>query len=341
MFVGSGDAIHIGEQTLNVVGNLQPTADSLSGISKYLAGGLGLLGLGGLFQTSSRKLRETEQRLAQETRLRRELAAYLTLDLSPRTMPRNEFARLLSRTIATRSSFARAAVLLCDTDGALSVAGSAGMDDLSVQSLNRWAADAAASLGAEDAATDGEPIERVGSCSFAVQLERRTTRAEDRMAALGCARVHVTPMRTSKGLLGAIVVCATPRPALRATSAASLRLFLEPIEALALCLTTQLTQERVTVLPAVHGEAFQARAQERGKERQARSGRRRSDHTGAAPAWGDHGKVATRQFLEIARRDKATGTQSPSNVVTGFPSAKHWHNSSRSSELAVMPAKSV
>ena len=222
----------------------------------YWAGGLGrqlggLLAVAGLVGNLVHRRSCAERQVIEEHRLREEATAYLTLDLPPCALERGSFARLMSRTIATRSSFARAALLLRDNSGKLTVAGSAGMDDLTVEALNRWGVAAEGSL--VPGAQAGVGIsQRVGASSFVVELERRDAAgaAGASLSSLGCARVHLTPIACAAGLLGVIVVCAEPRQSTgRASDAARLRLLLEPIEALALHLSTQLSEVTKAQLP--------------------------------------------------------------------------------------------
>ena len=214
----------------------------------YLAGSLGgrlvgSLGLAGLIGSLTHRRSRAEQQGEQEHRLREEVTAYLALDLRSYPLERKRLAQLLSRTVATRSSFARAALLLRDSSGALTVAGSAGMDDLTVGALDHWGALAAASLDAE-ARASAVFSNRVGASSFAVTLERRdATLGGVPVGSLGCARVFLTPIASSAGLLGVIAVSATPRQSLGLVSDEwQRRLLLEPIEALALRLGTELSE---------------------------------------------------------------------------------------------------
>ena len=49
-----------------------------------------------------------------------------------------ELAKQVSRLVAEKSAFRRVAMLIRDAEGRLVVAASAGMDDMTVQSLNVW-----------------------------------------------------------------------------------------------------------------------------------------------------------------------------------------------------------
>jgi hypothetical protein len=92
-----------------------------------VAGALWLLG----FRLQSRAGRRRRER-----RMEEELTAYSQLDMRlPGVGDGLELARRVSRLMAEKSSFHRAAMLVRDAQGQLMVAASAGMDDSTVQSL--------------------------------------------------------------------------------------------------------------------------------------------------------------------------------------------------------------
>ena len=130
-----------------------------------------------------------------------------------------ELARRVSHLVAEKSAFWRAAVLVRDAEGRFSVAGSARMDDSTVQLMNAWGAAAGADK------LEARRGIRVGTRSFAIVLGRRA-------ADVGYQRAVVTPLWTIGGrMLGALAVGAddvlgAPRSALNQA--------LEPLEALAL-----------------------------------------------------------------------------------------------------------
>ena len=180
-----------------------------------VAGGVfGVLCLQG-FRVRLRAGRRRNERKRQE-----ELEAYARLEV--RLLPDGdavELARQVSRLVSEKSAFWRAAVLVRDAEGRFSVAGSARMDDLTVQLMNAWGAAAGADK------LEARRGIRVGTRSFAVVLGRR---AED----VGYQRAVMTPLWTTGGrMLGALAVGAddvmgAPRSALNKA--------LEPLEALAL-----------------------------------------------------------------------------------------------------------
>ena len=233
-------------------------AGAITGLSSHFVTTAGIVALGAaaLLQIRRNQLRSAAQH-RRELALRKELLAYLLFNGSPRSMAAADLGRQVSRLIAVRSSFGRAALILRDEAGVLSVAGSAGFDDLSVQALNRWGQRASGkevSLAEIAAGSD-----RVASSSFTLTLDRR---CEERnpLSTMSCKSVHILPLRTARGIVGALVVCAQPRSTarshdpmelLRHPGAATLPLadLLQPLEALALRLTMQLAApENVTPL---------------------------------------------------------------------------------------------
>ena len=144
--------------------------------------------------------------VAHERRMREELEAYARLDgaIGPTLTTRN-LAKLVCRAVADKSVFRRAAMMVCDAEGKLYVAGSAGMDDLAVAALREWGEEAIPQqrgLGAA-AAAKGPMREMVSAQSFLLPLEGPLLRA-----GRGCKRVIVTMMRAQNGeVIGALAVC--------------------------------------------------------------------------------------------------------------------------------------
>ena len=167
-------------------------------------------------------------RFRRQTRVQEELQAYGEMDvrLGPNGEVREAAARVC-RAMSERSAFRRAAVLVCEAEGRLGVAATAGMEDAAVESLEGWAE----SLVAEEGGP-GRMIRRgdslgvrVGSGSFAVILGRRP-------AEIGYARGIVIPLWTSGGrMLGVLAVCAD---GLMTARRSALQEALAPLEALAM-----------------------------------------------------------------------------------------------------------
>ena len=235
-----------------------------------------------------------------------------------------------------RSSFGRAALILRDETGTLSVAGSAGFDDLSVRALNRWGEKVSGkdvSLAEIAAGSD-----RVASSGFTLRLDRRYEERNP-LSTMSCKSVHILPLRTARGIVGALVVCAEPRSAAGANAPArSLRLpaattlpladLLQPLEALALRLTMQLAApENMTPLwpartaPRQDRHTRAATARDR-QTRATEGGKRRS---------ADEGTFPLDTLSTAAALDRVREVLSPSATpikrtegVSGRPPARLW-----------------
>jgi signal transduction histidine kinase len=141
-----------------------------------------------------------------ERRLHEELEAYAQLDARlPQDGDVRKLSRRVSQMVSESSSFKRVGVLVRDAEGCLYVAGSAGMEDATVNALNAWAecvVKAERSGGAGARRGDGGLGIRVGNRCFAVILRRRPEE-------IGRGRAIIIPLRTSVGrMVGALVVCA-------------------------------------------------------------------------------------------------------------------------------------
>jgi signal transduction histidine kinase len=182
-----------------------------------VAGALWLLGF---------RLRSRAGRRRRERRIEEELAAYARLDLRlPRDEVGLELAGLVTRLVAEKSPFRRAAMLVRDAQGELIVAASAGMDDSTVQSLKGWGEGVvAAERSGGVRRGDGGLGVRVGSKSFAVALGKGS-------AAIGHSGAIVIPLWTTGGrMLGAFAVGADGLIDVRRSALAKA---LAPMEALA------------------------------------------------------------------------------------------------------------
>jgi signal transduction histidine kinase len=188
-------------------------------VSGGVAGALWLLGF---------RMRMLAGKRRRERWKEEELEAYARLEVRlPAEGDVVGLARRVSRLMVEKSAFGRAAMLVRDAEGRLSVAASAGMDDLTVQSLNAWGAAAGdrdgLGVGLGTGLDAGLGV-RLGARSFAVMLGKMP-------AEVGYRRAVVTPMRTTAGLmLGALVVGADGLMGVRRSALAKA---LEPLEALA------------------------------------------------------------------------------------------------------------
>ena len=101
------------------------------------AGWLALVSWSLWYRSKRQQLERRRERL-----LREELETYARLDA---TLPPGGDARALAkricRMVAEKSAFRRAALMLRDAEGRLYVAGSSGMDDLTVAALTSWGAE--------------------------------------------------------------------------------------------------------------------------------------------------------------------------------------------------------
>ena len=209
-------------------------------------------------QSSRAGLAVVEQ--GRERRMREELEAYLTLDLSLHEEANGEgetsdavrvLARRVCRTIAGKSVFSRVSLLLRNPEDHLELAGSIGTDDLTVAALQNWGREVSRDEGSGrrlgPQGTDGAapsfniPLgewsrfdPEIASWALSGRKERRRWR-----------RGIITPVRSRGGrLLGALAVCAdgarvdgTPLAntgeAWNSKRPASLERALAPLEALA------------------------------------------------------------------------------------------------------------
>jgi signal transduction histidine kinase len=154
------------------------------------------------------RLQTQARRRRRERRMEEELAAYARLNTRLDTRLAGEgggleLAGQVSRLIAEKSSFHRAAMLVRDAAGKLVVAASAGMDDAMVQLLNAWGegvvAEERVGVGGLRRGDGGLGV-RVGGRSFSVVLGKAT-------AAIGHSGAIVTPLWTAGGrMLGALAV---------------------------------------------------------------------------------------------------------------------------------------
>jgi signal transduction histidine kinase len=178
-----------------------------------VAGALWLLGF---------RLQSHAGRRRRERRMEEELAAYARLLTDGGGF---ELAGKVSRLIAEKSAFHRAAMLVPGAEGKLVVAASAGMDDSTVQSLNAWGEGVAAERSGGVRRGDSGLGVRVGGKSFAVVLGKGT-------AAIGYSGAIVIPLWTMGGrMLGALAVGADGVMSVRRSALAKA---LVPMEALAL-----------------------------------------------------------------------------------------------------------
>jgi signal transduction histidine kinase len=185
-------------------------------------------GIAGALWLLEFRLQAQARRRRRERRMEEELAAYARLETRlPGAGDGLELAGQVSRLIAEKSAFHRAAMLVRSADGTLTVTASAGMDDATVQGLNAWGEGVVAaerSGGAGVRRGNGGLGVRVGGKSFSVVLSRGTQ-------AIGYSGAIVTPLWTMGGrLLGVLAVGADGVMSVRRSALAKA---LVPMEALA------------------------------------------------------------------------------------------------------------
>ncbi len=205
---------------------LQTAGTTAVGLATWIRAQGGFLtltaGLAALVWRHSRRADLAVVEQGREQRMREELEAYLTLDLSQRQSPdiaeetpeqTRGLARRVCRTIANKSVFSRVSLLLRSPDGRLEIASSIGTDDLTVAALQSWGAQEEDKRGRwlEPASANGAALSfsialgewnrfdpEIASWALSGRKERRRWR-----------RGIVTPVRNRAGhLLGALVVCA-------------------------------------------------------------------------------------------------------------------------------------
>ena len=317
-------------------------AGALARSSLHFVSAAGLLASGGALLHTRRQRSRMAAVQHGERNLRKEILSYLLFQNAARSMAPAELSRDLCRLIAARSSFARAALLLRDADGALCVIGSAGFDDLSVEALNRWGA-AVSAKGAPVAQLIAAH-RRVGGSSFTMQLERRSAE-RNALSQMLCGRVHVIPFRTGSSLPGSLVVSADhlrsgkersdvvdPTRSKSRTAVLPLSDLLEPLEALALHLSMQfVSPEDVIAVKAVQAaqpSVRHSRSSRRRAAKPAEGGNRRLLDETATPA----DTVETAAALEQIRKVIAPETQAPQRAggVSGRPPRSIWRAESAS-----------
>jgi signal transduction histidine kinase len=184
-------------------------------------------GVAGVLWLLGFRLKVGAGRRRHERRTEEELAAYAQLEMRlPADGERFELATRVSRVVTEKSAFRRAAMLVRDAEGRLIVAASAGMDDLTVQSLSAWGDGIRAMERDGDGGVrrgDGGLGVRLGGKSFAVVLGGGPGET-------GCRRAIVIPLWTEGGrMLGVLAVGAD---GLMSARRSALGKALEPLEAL-------------------------------------------------------------------------------------------------------------
>jgi signal transduction histidine kinase len=196
---------------------------------------IGILGLAGavLLMGHERRLHAKERQ--RDRRIREEYEAYARLDGGLHGDDLRELAKRVCRLMSRKSAFQRVAMLTQDGAGRMLVAGSVGMEEITVQALHAWAERVTKESAEGDAVPDGTGI-RVGEKSFAVVLGKD-------FADPACGRAIIIPFQTSTGQMrGALAVCADRLMSLRRQTVEETIL---PLEALALKLSRAMENAEV------------------------------------------------------------------------------------------------
>lgn len=178
---------------------------------------IGILGLASavLLMGHEQRLHAKERR--RERRIRDEFEAYAKLDAGLHGEDLRELAKRVCRLISKKSSFQRVAMLTLNAGGRMQVAGSVGMDEITVQELQVCGENMMET-------TPDEAAIRLGEKSIAVVLGKNATDT-------GCGRAIMVPVRTSTGgMRGALAVCADGLMSLRRQTVEET---IAPLEALA------------------------------------------------------------------------------------------------------------
>ncbi len=181
------------------------------------AGGLLLLAAVVVVRVMWVQMRKQMREGERERAMREELEAYARLDasLSPGASPK-PLALRVCRAVAEKSAFHKVAMLVRDPEGTLYVAASAGMDDLTVDSLQSWGRGV---VRREGGLGPGGPDEvtrpdRLGPGNFVVMMGPQDTYNDSGLdrgmqTPTGCRRMILTLFRGQTGIiLGALAVCA-------------------------------------------------------------------------------------------------------------------------------------
>jgi signal transduction histidine kinase len=171
------------------------------------------------------RLRSRRERRRRQSKMEEELSAYARLDLRSGTGGGLELPGRVTRLVAEKSAFRRAAMLVRDGEGKLIVGASVGMEEATVESLKSWGEGVlAAERGGSVRRGDGGLGVRVGSKSFAVVLGKG-------LGGMDYSGAIVVPLWTAAGtMLGALAVGADGLMSVRRSALAKA---LAPMEALA------------------------------------------------------------------------------------------------------------
>jgi len=167
-----------------------------------------IVGLAGLaialvLMTNQQRIHARERQ--RDKRFREEFEAYARFDPRTQDGDMRSLAKRICRLIAQKSAFQRVAMLARDSAGRVYVAGSIGMDELTIAALEAEAgrlAKASTARLIKNSLASHDSEFRLGERSFAVGLGKEA-------AAIGCGRAVVIPVwAPDERIAGALAVCA-------------------------------------------------------------------------------------------------------------------------------------
>jgi signal transduction histidine kinase len=172
-----------------------------------------------------RRVHTKERR--RDKRIREEFEAYARLDVSLHGTDSREAAKAVCRVVAKKSAFQRVALLTKSFDGRLCVAGSIGMDEMTILAIYAWGERVMNQEPDSEIQEDFDGI-RIGERSHGIVLGKDAAEA-------GCGRAIVIPLRTSTDeMAGLLVVCAD---SMMSVQRRRIEEMISPLETLALKLS--------------------------------------------------------------------------------------------------------
>lgn len=165
---------------------------------------VGILGLSGAVLLMAHEQRLHAKERQRDRRIREEFEAYTSLDAALHGEDLGGLAKRVCRLVSKKSAFQRVAMLMQNAEGLMQVAGSVGLDEITVQELQ-----VCGECMTEVNATPNEVGIHIGKRSFAVVLGKNSSDG-------GCGRAIMIPLQTSTGQMrGALAVCADGLMSLR------------------------------------------------------------------------------------------------------------------------------
>jgi len=164
---------------------------------------VGVLGLAAAVLLMSYQQRIYAGERRRDKRIRDEFEAYALLDARLREDGDiTALAKRVCRLVAKKSAFQRIAILVPDAEGKLRVAGSVGLEELTVNALHEWGERVLTEKSGVAAQESNQLGMLVSKKSFSVVLGEES-------AGVGCGRAIMIPLWTAGGRIGGtLAVCA-------------------------------------------------------------------------------------------------------------------------------------